>query len=184
MPSVIRINGRPIAATRNYRKGDQYIGGTEIKAPVLPRDKDGKVLDTSPIPPSSPDSPFRVGEPYADPHDQIVYRVVGPGRCPPSEGWGTMHFWTARWDCYFSDLVKLVQMGWLDAAMEQGSATKRFRCREEQRCVDWLNAHGRKPPRRSPAPEHAPQKPKGGKGAPKASKGAKRALTHSFRRGL
>lgn len=132
MPAVIRINGRPIAASSDWRPGQ--VAGYAPPAPVNVRrglDAEGKPLraDGTPIPPTSPESPYRDGVPFEDEHDGVVYRVVH--NLNVAEGWGTAHFWQKRWKCNFADVLHLAQAGVLDAAIESGTSLKRYRCRDE-----------------------------------------------------
>lgn len=134
MPSVIKIKGRVFAATRDYRSDYDRAGSAKALAPN--ERPDGRKCDGTPIPASSADSPYRAGIPFVDTHDDVVYRVVH--RLNISEGWGTAHFWMKRWGCMYSDILGFVRLGWLDAAIEEGSSVKRFRCRDEHRVLASL----------------------------------------------
>lgn len=96
-------------------------------------------FDASPVPPESPESPFREGVAWTDPQDGITYRVVAPGRLKPEEGWGAAEFWMARYGCLYEDLRRLVERGLLDAALEGKTVTKRFRCRDEDEVHKFFN---------------------------------------------
>lgn len=130
MPSIIRINGRLYTGSRDYRV--DHVRAGEPKALAANTRRDELPCDGTPIPPDSPDSPFRAGEPYWDDAEDVVYRVVS--QINVAEGWGTAAFWMKRWGCYYVDLLAFVRKGWLDAAIEEGSAVKRYRCRDEVRC--------------------------------------------------
>jgi hypothetical protein len=94
--------------------------------------------DGTPIPTYSPDSPYRAGEAHYDAADDVTYRVVSGLRV--SEGWGTAAFWLARWDCSYELLLHFAKCGWIDAAISAGTSVKRFRCRDEVRCLRYLEA--------------------------------------------
>lgn len=134
MPSIIRINGRLYTGSRDYRV--DHVRAGESRALAANTRRDELPCDGTPIPPGSPDSPYRAGEPYFDEAEDVVYRIVS--RINVAEGWGTAAFWMKRWACYYVDLLSLVRKGWLDAAMEEGSAVKRFRCRDERRVLASL----------------------------------------------
>lgn len=90
------------------------------------------LIDTSPIPETSPESPFRAGIPYRDPSTGLTYRIVRA--LDMSEGWGTADFWMQRYGVVdFRFVQEWVERGWLDAAMVRGSPTKRYRCRDERK---------------------------------------------------
>jgi hypothetical protein len=129
MPSIIRINGRLYTGSRDYRAA--HVRAGESAALAANTRRDNLPCDGTPIPADSPDSPFRAGEPYHDEAEDVVYRIVS--RINVAEGWGTASFWMQRWHCYYVDLLGFVRKGWLDAAIEEGSAVKRFRCRDELR---------------------------------------------------
>ena len=129
MPSVIRINGRLCTRSPDYRA--IYSRAGEAVALAANTRRDGLPCDGTPIPPESPDSAFRVGVPYKDDAEDVAYRVVT--RLNVTEGWGTASFWMRRWRCHYADVLAFVRKGWLDAAIEEGSSIKRFRCRDEHR---------------------------------------------------
>jgi len=145
MPGVIRIGGRIYAVTRDFRS--EFTRAGDARPLATNERNDNNPSDGTPIEPDSPDSPFRVGTPYHDVHEDVWYRVVA--RLNIAEGWGTAGFWIARWGCFYGDVLKLVRMGWLDAALEHGSAVKRFRCRDEIRVLRWMEENAPPP---SPAP--------------------------------
>lgn len=103
----------------------------------LPRNKAGEIIDVR-VDPGSPDSPFRAGAPFYDKADEITYRVVRVGGTAPLDGWRSADFWIKRWELDWPRLRILVEKGWLDAAMEEGSAVRRFRCRDEHRVLAWI----------------------------------------------
>ena len=82
--------------------------------------------------------PYRSGTAYYDQAEGLEYRAVRIGALDPRQGWRTADFWLARWQTDWPTLVTLVQRGWLDAAIEEQSATKRFRCRDEARVIAAL----------------------------------------------
>lgn len=140
MPSRIVIRGRPWWQSPDFRVVD---------IPGSVRNSDGELVsevDLTPIPPDSPERPFREGQAYQCPDDGVVYRVVSRGRLTGAGGWGAVDFWLDRYACSFADLRDLAERGLLDAAMEAGSPTKKFRCRDERRVADFLR--GRFPRRK------------------------------------
>lgn len=94
------------------------------------------VINTQAIPPDSPESPFRDGHAWRCPDDQLTYRVVQS--IDISAGWGTAAFWMTRYGVTFLFVREWVERGWLDAAIEQGTPTKRYRCRDERRIYEAL----------------------------------------------
>jgi hypothetical protein len=128
MGSRIFVGGRPVAFSLGYRP--------QPPTPAVDLDGSGRILDLSPIPPDSPDSPMRAGVAYRDPDTGMVLRIVE--RLRIEEGWGTSRFWCDRYCVPFSALLEWVELGLMDAAMERGSPTKRFRCRDETRILDWI----------------------------------------------
>lgn len=128
MSTRVILRGQAMWASRDYR-------------PALdrtPRRRDGSVIDDERVLPDSPDSPFRAGVPYYDADDVIEYRAVRAQALDPRSGWRTADFWLDRWSTEWKTLRALVERGWLDAAIEEGTATKRFRCRDESRVLESL----------------------------------------------
>lgn len=115
-------------ASRDYRP----------KRDTTPRRRDGSIIDDERVDPLSADSPFRAGSPFYDQADELEYRAVRQGALNPVEGWRTADFWIARWKTDWPTMRTLVQRGWLDAAIEEQSAVKRFRCRDEHRVIAAL----------------------------------------------
>lgn len=128
MSSRIIYKGHDIFRSRDYRKP------VRVQVPV---DRDGTPVSSQPIAPDSPASPFRQGVPYRDKDDGLVYRIVD--KINVAEGWGTAAFWIARYSCTWKELIIFVEKGWLDAAIEAGSPTKRYRCRDEQKILGWMS---------------------------------------------
>jgi hypothetical protein len=89
------------------------------------------------VQPHSADSPFRLGTPYHDVSEDVIYRVVREVAVDPMQGWRTATFWLTRWKMPFQDFLVVIRHGWLDAAMVEGSAAKRYRCRDELRVLEW-----------------------------------------------
>lgn len=128
MPSRILIRGHTAWQSRNWQ--------TPTPAPVA-RDKAGKPVPLAAIPPSSPESPYRAGEPIFDPEEQVTYRAVP--FLNVAEGWGTSQFWARRWHVGHGHLVTLCQMGLLDAAID-ANLVRRYRCRDEHRAKAWIES--------------------------------------------
>lgn len=104
----------------------------------VPRNRFGERITDFRIEPSSPDAPFRAGVPFDDPEDGITYRVVRAGGLPPLDGWRSARFWVERWSIKWTHIRLLVEKGWLDAAIEEGSAIRLYRCRDEHRVLAWV----------------------------------------------
>jgi hypothetical protein len=94
------------------------------------RDREGEEVDCATgIPPTSPRSPFREGSAVLDRDEGIYYRCVG--YLDPFLGWATTSFWQDRWYVDHRSILRYVEAGFLDAAIEKGSMVKRYRCRDE-----------------------------------------------------
>lgn len=136
MPSIIRVNGRGIAHSPDWRPG-QVAGYSPATSNNL---RKGMLVhaDGTPIPADSPESPFRAGVPFYDEHEDVVYRRIE--NLNVAEGWGTAAFWQKRWKCLYRDILHLVQRGHLDAAIERATNLKRYRCRDEHAALEVLRA--------------------------------------------
>jgi hypothetical protein len=141
MSSRVFDRGRVLYASPDYA---QYK--------PMPRslDRGGNPIDQAPIPMDSAGSPQRQGIPYRDPEDGLVYRIID--RLNIQEGWGTAGFWMKRYTVAWDVIVLWVERGWLEAAMERGSPTKRYRCRDERKLLEYLGVH--------PDLVHSTKKPK------------------------
>lgn len=128
MSSRVVYNGRVLFQTPGWR-GDTRPG-------VRSFNKAGEPIDDTPIVMDDVSMRNNKGVPYRDPDDGIVYRIVH--RLDLREGWGTSAFWLARFHVTWDVLVEWIERGWFDAAMEQGSPTKRFRCRDERKVLEYL----------------------------------------------
>lgn len=124
---------RAIWGNRTAYHSRDYKPQKRTRAPL---NVHGTKFDPSPIPAGHAESPLRAGVPYHCPEDDIVYRVVE--RLDPVEGWVTADFWLQRYDIGFDVLRGFVLRGWMDAAFEAASPTKRFRCRDEAPIERWL----------------------------------------------
>lgn len=134
MTTRILRNGKQIFASRDFRPGRVAAFAKPAPADTNPDGSIGAYV----IPPDAPQSPFRAGVPYFDADDNIHYRVVRA--LDPKEGWATAGFWMARWGCTFKELCYFVERGWLDAALEEKSPTKRYRCRDERPIIAHVAA--------------------------------------------
>lgn len=105
-------------------------------------DRAGNLIDTSPIGPDDAESPLRVGVPFLDPEDGVVYRVLATINV--LEGWAVGVAWMRRWRCAPGDLKELVERGKLDAAMQLYSASKWYRCRDEVAVLAYLKGRRRR----------------------------------------
>lgn len=100
----------------------------------LCKDREGNPVDcASGIPTTSARSPYRAGVPVTDPDEGITYRLIW--HIDPLQGWAPTEFWQKRWGFDHRSIVILVEYGYLDAAIEEGSAVKRYRCRDENRLL-------------------------------------------------
>jgi len=101
-----------------------------------------EVVNTLPILPDAPESPLRLGVPHVDPEDGVAYHVVP--HLNPLDGWAPAEYWLAKYGLRTFEVLKAL---WLtavfDAGMEFGSATKRFRCRDEAKVHAYLKLHPR-----------------------------------------
>jgi len=120
--------------------GRAHVSRNWVKPPPIPRfvDAKGKPVSTQPIPTHDPDSSYRPGIPVPDP-DGVTYRVLQ--YLDPRQGWGTAEFWLKRYPVTHRTLLEWVHLGILDAALELGSPTKRYRVRNEARIVQYLKDH-------------------------------------------
>lgn len=110
------------------------------RAKPHPTNRDGDYLVDDRIDPDSPDAPWRpVGSTLYDPELKLEFRTVRPGVLDPTQGWASANFWLKRWNASFERyFVPLVRKGWVDAAAVAGSATRKYRCRDESRCLEWI----------------------------------------------
>ena len=129
MASRVILNGREVWHSHDWKV-------PVVAPPVHP--KTGEPMPDALVRPGTPDSPFRAGVPRYDSDDDLTYRIVSPKVLDPRQGWATAGFWLERWKCSWAQLKTLVEMAWVDAAIEQNSAIKRFRCRDETRVRMWL----------------------------------------------
>ena len=122
MPSKLIIQGRTYYS-RGYKKHPQ---------PVVARGRDGEPLDcVTPLANQNGkvDRKLRAGDHYTDPDDQVVYSVLR--NLPPAEGWASLDFWLDHLRLPHKPFIRLVKHGWFNAAMEDGSEVRRYRCRDE-----------------------------------------------------
>lgn len=125
MPTRMKINGRVVTANRSYVERPKLTPASK----ALPRDREGRPVDLAPIPAQSAQSPYRAGVAVRDSEEGATYRMVK--HLDPREGWATTMFWQERWNIAHADVLRLVEVGLLDAAIEEGSQVRRFRCRDE-----------------------------------------------------
>jgi hypothetical protein len=103
---------------------------------AVPRGREGSALrddaGQSPargIPGDSPASPFQAGIGWHCKEERLVYRVVA--HLNPADCWAATKFWQQRWNVHHWTVLILAREGLLDAAIEQHSQVRRFRCRNE-----------------------------------------------------
>lgn len=130
MAGRILIRGQVAWASRSW-------GADQAAPTVVPRDRHGNVVSLTPIVAEHPDSPLRGGHPVHDLEEDIIYRQFP--RMVVREGWGTWGFWVKRWQCEPRLVLDMVRRGWLDPALD-AAGVKRYRCRDEQRCLAYLVA--------------------------------------------
>lgn len=144
MATRMIVNGRIFMLDRKSAMAPKYPTEHDRALAQMPtrvtraRTAEGKterreeILDTTAIPP-------HVERPrlMQHPDDGLTYRVVRKLRIQ-EEGWATAHFWMERYgltnfagDKGYQFIREWVHRGWLEAAMEEGSPTKRFRCLDE-----------------------------------------------------
>ncbi len=130
MSSRMVANGRVIHMSR-----DLYVRRKPHSA-ALPRGPAGEPVPSAfPIAPNSPRSIFRAGVALKDREEGCTYRCVK--HLDPLEGWAPTEFWQKRWKVDHKAVIAYVESGLLDAAVEEGSQVRRFRCRDE-----WRLLHG------------------------------------------
>jgi hypothetical protein len=133
MPARIVIRGKAFYTSQDYDRNRlkhlRALQALETKTPQY-----------DPVPHDHPHAPFRLGQPYYDRDEGVEYRVVPSTVLDPAQGWGTKAYWIQRWNCDPSFITHVCQRGWLDAALTPDSPTRRYRCRDEQRCLELLAA--------------------------------------------
>lgn len=77
-----------------------------------------------------PRTPFRDGLPFRDAHEDVVYRVLE--NLAPMDGWAPSEFWQDRYRIDHKDVIRLVQQGFMDAAVAKFSDLRRYRVRDER----------------------------------------------------
>jgi hypothetical protein len=118
MSTVVTIGGRVIWDTTTRQKPVEY------------RNKRGEVFDPWDCPQDPVAQKYAAGTVREDEVDHATYRVVSIA-LEPADGWASAAFWTARWKLVKPEFLALVRLGYLDAAIEYGSAAKRYRCLNE-----------------------------------------------------
>ncbi len=129
MSARILVGGRAVYTTRDFPR---------TPAPQLLEHKTSQH-----VPAHHPQSPFRLGSAFEDPEDGITYRVVSPGILDPAQGWAPLAFWVKRWGVVASSVHLLAAIGLVDAAVELGSPTRRFRVRDESKARRYLHDAGK-----------------------------------------
>jgi hypothetical protein len=131
MPSKITIRGR-----NYYSRG---YDSRHTNQAVRPTQRGGEPLNvTTPIAPQEVDKTLRAGIPYTCPTEKVTYRVIK--NCDPRERWASSEFWQNHLKVGHRGLLRLLKLGWFDAAIEEGSQARRYRCRDERKMKeswDW-----------------------------------------------
>jgi hypothetical protein len=132
MPSKMKINGRTYYGKGRHERPRKP--GAELNF-----DRNGDPIDcTRALQPEQVDLKLRAGIPYKCPDEEIEYRVIN--RCNPQERWASTEFWQQHLRVSHKGLIRLVKRGWFDAAIEEGSKVRRYRCRDERKMKeswDW-----------------------------------------------
>lgn len=128
MPSRIVIRGHGNASTADWTRGVDWRQGRPVGLASNPEAR-------PPVPhgfaaPSRVVQPFRDGTPWTDPETGLVYRVLP--RLDGPEGWATTGFWQGRWSIDHGGVLLLAREGLLDAALESGTAIRKYRARDER----------------------------------------------------
>lgn len=108
------------------------VGARVREAPAAEYNKADPAYFTRAIPPDHPSSPYREGVPVHDPEDDVVYRRVSRAAVRADPTWVRLGFWTQRWGCRPADVHDFCRRGLVDAAYEDGTHAKLFRCRDER----------------------------------------------------
>lgn len=122
MGSKIIIRDRVWAASRDYRPAKPGV-------PVM------EMSQRHPIPAYQP-LVHETGRPFYDEDDDLNYRVVD--HLDPRQGWLLVDQVMRRYNTNHTYVLRLARMGYLDPAMEQGSPTKRYRIRDDQKIRDTV----------------------------------------------
>jgi len=67
------------------------------------------------------------------PNPTIEFNIVE--KLDPREGWASSEFWQTRWSISHREILQLVALGYVEAALERGSKVGRFRCADETEIV-------------------------------------------------
>lgn len=132
MSSRIVINGKVWYGARLPREADPDLAEDLRKQAEKP-----ELLQ--PILPEDPRSLFRLGIPFHDTTDDVVYRVVGP-RVFDSDDWAPLKFWCDRYFMRTETFFLLCRMGMVDAAIEEHSQARRYRVRDDAAVKAWVAA--------------------------------------------
>lgn len=124
-------------ASRAFVAGRVVLQSRDMRVRVVdprkgvPRTKRGDIADSAAaIGVNDAGSPFALGIPFTDEDDGITYRVVT--RLDPMDGWASEEFWQRRWGVPHASICVFVETGHLDAAMEENTMARRYRCRDER----------------------------------------------------
>jgi hypothetical protein len=147
MSTRLIVNGRTVFATADYLR-DQKLQRRFAKSRKAEIEEIIEQQNKEPEPVATPvrrRSPFLPGQPFHCPADKVVYRIIA--RLNPAEGWVTGGVVMGWYGVDYPKVLEWVKRGLLDAAMEQGSPTKRFRVLDPAAC----KAEAKLPP--APAPK-------------------------------
>lgn len=145
MAGRIVAGGRVISITPDLRRRS-----VPLRLGV-PRDADGRTIDSA-FSLARPGEPkLQSGVVVYDRLEKTSYRCVA--RLDPLEGWAPTEFWQKRWKVPHGAIIAYVDAGFLDAAVEEGSQVRRYRCRDEWRLLhSELHAKHIAPPTKKRTP--------------------------------
>lgn len=129
MPTRLVVRGRTA-----WRSGDLRLVDWSRGVPTRGRGEDKEVVDcASAISADAPDSPAR-GTHWRDRETGVAYQVLA--HCAPEQGWASSEFWERRWRVDAKAILRFVERGLMDAAVEEGSDVRRYRCRSERAVLE------------------------------------------------
>jgi len=130
MPSRLVLHNKTVWRSPDDKRIDWTQGlPTRVRGNRLNREVD-PIDCTTAIERTEDTRPFTAGHGVMDTEEQVVYRVVT--HLNPADGWASTAFWQDRYKIFHHHVLELARLHFLDAAMEEGSQVRRFRCRNEE----------------------------------------------------
>jgi len=124
--------------TRILHRGQVIWQNQYVRPPPKPLDFERVVVP----PDESEPVELRSGGVYYDPEEDLAYRIVRSGICRAEDGWATFDYWMRHFKGIgVSTLQQMIRRGLFDAAIEEGSPTKRYRLRSEVKAREWLEEY-------------------------------------------